>query len=66
MEILRDAYQNFILSALCTTMYKIGPNPVCDQIMNLPDFGLVFLLLGIFGLLASAYMDFAGNEGGYR
>lgn len=67
METLRGVYQNLVLSLLCDTMYKIGPNPICDQLMNLPDFGLLFLILGIFGLLASAYMDLeANNSEGYR
>ena len=56
---IKDAYQNLVLNLMCSALYKIGPNAGCDAIMKMPDFGLLFLIIGILGLVLSAYMDFS-------
>lgn len=63
MVTLKDAYQNIVLTLFCSALYKIGPNAGCDALLGLPDFGFLFLLLGIAGILISAYTDFAGHGG---
>ena len=54
---LKDAYQNLMLTLVCSAIYKIGPNAGCDTLLGLPDFGFLFLFLGIIGILVSAYAD---------
>ena len=63
---IKDVYQNFVLGLFCSVAYKIGPNAGCDMIMNLPDFGFLFLILGILGIIISAYMDYTGDGGSGR
>lgn len=60
---IKDFYQNLVLGLFCSAIYKIGPNAGCDMIMNLPDFGFLFLFLGIAGILVSAFIDFSENGG---
>ncbi len=58
---IKDAYQNLVLNLICSAMYSIGPNSGCDFVMKLPDFGIPLLLIGILGIVASIYHDFAGH-----
>ena len=60
---IKDAYQNFVLGTFCSTLYKFGPNAGCDLLLNLPDLGFVVLILGVLGIVFSAYMDFSENSG---
>ena len=63
---IKDVYQNLVLGLFCSFAYKIGSNAGCDMMMNLPDFGYLFLILGILGIVISAYMDYAGHGGSGR
>ncbi len=63
IALLRDKYQNLILSLFCDTLYKFGSNPMCDQLLNTPDFFWVSILFGIFGLIISAYIDLTKHSG---
>lgn len=60
---IKDWYQNLVMSLMCSAFYKIGPNAGCDMILNLPDFGFLLLVIGVLGILFSAYIDFSGEGG---
>ena len=60
---LKELYQNLVLAAFCSALYKFGPNAGCDLLMSMPDFGFLFLIIGIFGILISAYLDLARDYG---
>ncbi len=59
---IKGLYQSLILSIICSSLYKIGPNPSCDAVMNVPDFGYLLLILGLVGILVTAYSDITGSE----
>jgi hypothetical protein len=54
---IQDAYSDLFFEYLCSAFHGVDPKFPCDKIFGLPDFGELFLIVGIVGLFFSVVID---------